>query len=220
MKWFKTIGIIIATVAAVIVCVLIYAQAAYGPHQIIQHHAITITLPFAPANEATNLIPMGETIEHPFAGGHPGIDFQWDHTVPLIAVAGGTITSINNSEDKGEPVLYLTLKSGGYAVNYKELEKVADGIANGTKVMQGDVIGYPHCHTQDGHIGCQVHWEFAYASFLPKLSGAPDRLCPLTYFDASSRARIDAIWAAVPATDRFKSGFPNICSNVYFGHDK
>lgn len=199
-----------------------WGRLEYGPHPPLPHRRITITLPYTAANEVQHLIPMGETIEHAFPGGHPGIDFQWDHAVPLIAVADGTITSIRREKDLGEPVWYLTLQSGAYLASYKELEDYAPGLKVGTAVRQGDLIGTPHCHTgPDGHDGCQLHWEFAYASFLPAIAGLPDRLCPLMYFDPAARARIEAAWATVDVTrDKFKAQFPDICSNIYRDHDQ
>lgn len=200
---------------------IVWARLEYGPKPIIAHKRITITLPFTIQNEATHLIPMGETIEHPFPGGHPGIDFQWDHAVPLIAVADGKISKINRAEDLGEPVWDVTLKSGEYIATYKELETYAPSLKEGAKIKQGDLIGYPHCIKHEHETGCQVHWEFAYGSFfMPKFAGQPDRLCPVTYFDAPARARIEKIWANVPAQDQFKKDFPYICSNVYYNHDQ
>ncbi len=44
-----------------------------------------------------------------------------------------------------------------------------------------------------------------------------DRFCPLGYFDAESRARIDTIWDRT--NNRFKDQFPNICSGNYYGKE-
>lgn len=218
-KRLKVTGLVVAGLLIIIIGLVGWTKLEYGPHPPIAHKRVTITLPFTPENEATNLIPMGETIAHPFPGGHPGIDFQWDHSVPLIAVANGTVTGITKASDMGEPVTYLNLNVGEYQARYKELDKVADGIKTGSKVKQGDILAYPHCHTQDGHEHCQLHWEFAYSWPLVMVSG-PDRLCPLTYFDASALQRINKIWDSVPANDKFKQGFPYICSNVYHNHDQ
>ncbi len=219
MKWLKWIGLL---VAGLIICSVIWARLEYTAEPLFPHRRISITLPFSPENEAINLIPMGETIEHNFPGGHPGIDFQWNQPVPLIAVADGVITHISRADDKGEPVWYVTLQSGNYNATYKELEMYTSGLHKGSRLKQGDIIGYPHCHTQDGHTGCQVHWEFAYSSFfLPKFAGVPDRLCPMTYFDAAALKRINSIWDSISeTTDRFKKEFPNICSNVFANLDQ
>lgn len=160
---------------------------------------------------------MGETIAHPFPGGHPGIDFQWDYSAPLIAVANGKVTSITNASDMGEPVKYLELTIGQYVARYKELDKIRPGIQNGSVVKQGDVLAYPHCvDNQQGGTHCQLHWEWAYSWPLIMVNGPRDRLCPLTYFDPSALQRINTIWASVPSDDKFKSKFPYICSNVFY----
>jgi hypothetical protein len=193
----------------------------FTPHPLIAHHKIAITLPYSADNDATSMISMGETIAHNFPGGHPGIDFQWDHSVPLIAVTDSKVIGIKNSNDMGEPVVTLTLKSGEYLIVYQELEKVAAGISKGVAVTKGEVIGEPHCHNnvdQNGtsRTSCQTHWEFGYSRFSPGF----ERLCPLSYFDADARARIEALWASIPADNRFKQNAPQICSNIYANRDQ
>lgn len=160
------------------------------------------------------LLPLGEKEEfHP--DGHPGIDFKWDYAAPLIATFDGTISKIENGKDVGEPVLFVTLKNGEYHSVYKELDSVGPGIKEGSRVLQGDVVGYPHGNSDDdGHTGYQVHWEFGYNSF-PGFT----RLCPLTYFDPESLARINMLW------ERVKPGHLNptgqmICNGDYYGKDK
>lgn len=220
-RWLKWLLGILASLIIVIALLFAWSAVKYSNNPLIAHHKISITLPYTAQYEATNLIPMGETIAHNFYGGHPGIDFQWTKSVPLIAVADGTVSSITKADDMGEPVTYLTLSSGEYAIHYKELDAVASGIAVGSTVKQGNVIAYPHCHTNpDGRVGCQVHWEFAYDSFVPTVTFKVDRLCPLTYFTPDALTRINKLWDSVPANDQFKSKFPNICSNIYFGHDQ
>lgn len=217
MKWLLgSVGLIIGLALLWVG----WSRLEYGPNPPIAHHRISISLPYSPENEATHMIAMGETIAHPIKGGHPGIDFQWDHSVPLIAVSDGKITSIKKADDMGESVLYVSLKTGGYLITYKELEKTAEGIQKDSIVKQGQVIGYPHCtvHTdQNGNknTGCQVHWEFGYDTFPPS-----ERLCPLTYFDSDARNRIEKLWASVPDNDRFKQNAPNICSNIYANRDQ
>lgn len=220
-QWVWWILRIVGALLVVIALVQAWGHLEYGPHPIVPHHRITITLPYRSSDELLSMIPMGETIAHPIKGGHPGIDFQWDHAVPLIAVANGTITDISRASDMGEPVWYLTLRSESYAATYKEMDTVAPGLAKGSAVNQGDLIGTPHCSKPDGvSLHCQLHWEFAYASPLPTITGQVDRLCPLSYFDPEALARITAAWAAVPAIDQFKAKFPDICSNVYRNHDQ
>ncbi len=219
MKWYKWLSLASIVLVLLALGLSVWARVAYGKRQLVNHKRVTITLPFSVDNEANRLIPMGETIEHPNSpGGHPGLDFGWERSVPLIAVGDGTITAITDALDLGDPVKYVTLRMGEYAATYKELSSV--NVIKGQKVKQGELIGTPHCLDYGDHTGCQLHWEFSYASFLAHFSGAPDRLCPLTYFDSSALVRITAVWDIVPANDKFKKEFPHICSNVFYEHNE
>lgn len=44
------------------------------------------------------------------------------------------------------------------------------------------------------------------------------RLCPLTYFDADSLSRINAIWDRVGQT--YDGSFTDVCSGAYAGKDQ
>ena len=223
-KTKKVLLILAIPVALLLTAVGFFAWSwlEYGDHPIIAHKPITIILPFAPEDDAGSLIPMGETIAHPIPHGHPGIDFGWDHSVPIIAAADGVITKIQRAEDMGEPVWYITQKSGTYKITYKELDEYETGLAEGSKVKRGDRIGKPHgAQTNGGPLHFQIHWEFAYNSLLSGLAhNGMDRLCPLTYFDSDSLTRITRIWDSVPATDQFKAQFPDICSGDFHNHNQ
>ncbi len=222
-RWLKWVLGIIGTLALAVGAIFAWGEIRYGDDPLIPHQLVTITLPFPASDEATGIRALGEVEDvHPF--GHPGIDFQWEHPASLIAVGDGTITSISRAEDEGEPVWYLSLKLGEYLSTYKEIETYTPGLRKGSMVKEGDVLGTPHCidHVdQNGYTntGCQVHWEWAYASFVPMLTGKTDRLCPLTYFDTDARRRVDAIWAANVARGNDLPGFPDLCSGEYAGHD-
>lgn len=221
-RWLKWLLIILGIILVLSGLIWLWNKLEYfTPTPLIAHHKVSITLPYSSENEATNMISMGETIAHNFYGGHPGIDFQWDHSVPLIAVVDGKVTGIKNSDDMGEPVITLTMKVGEYQIVYQELEKVTQGITKGSMVAKGEVIGSPHCHVnvdQNGvsRTSCQTHWEFGYS----RLSPGFERLCPLTYFDLDARTRIEKLWASIPDNDRFKQNAPNICSNIYANRDQ
>src|SRR3990167_4561913 len=106
MRWLKWLGGIVGALALLVGVVFAWGALEYSDHPLIPHKRVTITLPFGAETEATGIRAMGEVEQyHPF--GHPGIDFQWEHSVPLIAVADGTITSISRAEDMGEPVWYV-----------------------------------------------------------------------------------------------------------------
>ena len=170
---------------------------------------ITISLPYRPENPVKSILPMGETIEHDArTGGHPGIDFQWSNSVPLIAVADGEITYAGNPKHK-ENEYAVNLRVGQYDVYYTELAKIEQGIEKGVKVKKGDVIAYPG-HFFEEHF--QTHWEFKFANKL--MSG---RLCPLTYFDENSLQRIIKEWdnGKHASTQKIGKEFPYICSGSY-----
>ena len=80
---------------------------------------ISVALPFASEDDAIGIAPVGETINHPVAG-HPGIDFGWEHKVPIRASADGVITDLPDS-GKGNGEIGLVLKSGQYFFEYGSL---------------------------------------------------------------------------------------------------
>ena len=215
-KWLKIIGLIVVVFILLVLGLSLFSWLRYGPVAIFGHKGISITLPYQNEHEPNMMLPLGEKEEvHP--EGHPGIDFQWDYAAPLIATFDGTITSITNEIDENEPVLYVMLKNGEYTSAYKELYSLGPGIQKGSRVSQGDIIGYPHCINftdGGGHIGCQLHWEFGYESFPGFI-----RLCPLTYFNTDALTRINVLW------ERVKLGHPNptgqmICNEDYYGKDE
>jgi hypothetical protein len=182
--------------------------AAWLPHE-----RIVLSLPFAPGDEPHGLVPMGETIDHPHAPqGHPGIDFQWDHSVPIIACAAGTVSSITWQPDHKS--WDLIVRTGVYEVRYKELEDYNRALRVGAAVAKGDLLGSP-CHPLDLPDGYsrhyQIHWELASACLWK------DRFCPLSYFDPESRRRIEVLWARTE--NKFKPHFPDICSGAYRGKE-
>lgn len=188
-KFFKIGGLIVAIFILLILGLSFFSWLRYSPVALFGHKSVSITLPYAAQNEPMTMLPLGEKEEvHP--DGHPGIDFKWDYPAPLIATFDGTITRIEKEKDMGEPVLYVTLKNGEYSSVYKELDSIGPGIKKGAHVSQGDIIGYPHGHSDGvGPVGYQLHWEFGYDSF-PGFT----RLCPLTYFNPEALARINTLW--------------------------
>ena len=175
---------------------------------------IEIAVPFSLDDPPRDLIPMGETIEHPkpkSPEGHPGIDFQWDHPAEILASHDGTITQIKKVEE--DKVFWeITLTNGFYSTVYKELGDFPSDIKLSAKVKKGDLIGHPYQPIlPDGSSNhYQLHWEFGYLF--------RDRLCPMTYFDEASKIAIEQIWDA--SINQFKKDFPYICSGDYFGKDK
>lgn len=221
MEWVKKIGIVLFIIIILTVGLAGYSWLKYEKHLFPTPKKITISLPFSKENEAQNLIPMGETINHPkpqVPKGHPGIDFAWNENVPIISVADGVVSDIRQ-QDHGWLVAVV---SGGYVSRYKELDSYNSELKVGQHVPKGGLIGYPnHPTSPDGgnsHYG--IHWEFAYNSsfeFLPWV----DRLCPMSYFDDDAKKRIETIWDQVPpdSNQNMKKIFLHICSGDYFGKD-
>lgn len=192
--------------------VLAVAFVLFWPVAWLPHRHIEIALPFSAENEATSLIPMGETIEHPKPAtpkGHPGIDFHWNAAVPLIASADGVVIDVKATDQGGDVTVRHNLF---YETRYKEMDNIQ--VKRWQKVKRGQTLGVPHCTVfEQGNTHCQLHWEFASTSL------ARDRFCPTNYFDADSRRRIEAIWATVKPDDNkgMKRDFPEICSGDYLG---
>lgn len=212
MNLIKIIGVVI------LVIVLFFAWRFYLRFlPIIPHENITISLPFAKEDDELIFInPMGETDHHTPPIGHPGLDFAWHHPAPLIAVAEGKITKIEEHPPGGhgetEKMYDVELVFGVYAIRYSEISP-APNIKVGTYLKKGDVIGRGGEYYEEP-LGLYygTHWEFDYDT--PVF----DRLCPLTYFDSDSLSRIQSIWDKVGQT--YNGQFPEVCSGFYQGRDE
>lgn len=192
---------------------------ALQPWVFLPHQHIEISLPFEPQDDSlTNIIPMGEKIEHNESNGnpngHPGIDFQWNKPTKIITVADGRVINIRKNQDN-QFILEQQLNMF-YRTVYQELNELDPSIRLFAKVKKGQLLGYTGVEPpkdggrpKKGDPSRQLHWDFISSSMFV------GRLCPLGYFDANSRARVEKIWANVPANDEFKSRYPEICSGVY-----
>jgi hypothetical protein len=211
MKVLKWLGVVVGLV------ILLLALFLFQPWAYLPHKHIEISLPFAPQYDSTvRIIPMGEKIEHNEANGnpngHPGIDFGFIGVTPIIASADGRIFAASKTEAGS---IDITTYSGFYKIEYKELNTIEPEIKRFAKVKKGQLLGYTgrkellqRAPTKEDGSG-QIHWELASSSLLI------DRLCPMGYFDAESKRRIEAIWASVPADSQFKKDYPDICSGVF-----
>ena len=198
---------------------LFAAWVVVRPEMYWPHEYIVIRVPYEFSDVPANMIPMGETVNHPkpqTPKGHPGIDFGWGegelHNV--ISSSDGKVSSIK--EGASHPGKWdVEAESGLYILRYKEMDDASPELRVGSSVKQGDLIGhvgrfcdesspYPHCWFN-------LHWELASMSFLR------DRFCPVPYFDANSRQSIEALWASVSpdANQGMKRLFPDICSGDY-----
>lgn len=208
MHWLKRIGLFFIG-ALVLLAIFILLRFVVPFLSSRSHDPITIILPFNDDN-LVFVNPMGEKVNHPDAPrGHPGIDFAWDHNVDIIASAAGKVSNIKPHQGFAKGSWDVEIVTGDYAVRYTELSDYA--VTQGSFVQQGQLVGHPYLSGQ-GKQSYAIHWEFDYNTFWT------DRLCPLNYFNADSRQRIDAIWVKVGNT--FNSQYPSLCSGDYLGKDK
>ena len=179
---------------------------------------ISVLLPFAAGNEPYGIMPMGETVHHSAPIGHPGIDFFWTKQPQLIASFDGIVQTLSRDgkDESGTGISYwmvdIVSDNGQFEANYGELIDYNTALSVGSKVKQGDYVGHPHNKGIGGKDDFMTHWSFQ-ASNDGELT-----LCPLTYLDATSLARINAIWANT-TTYADKTQFPKICNGVFDGLD-
>ena len=182
-------------------------------------------LPFTAAHEPAGVMPMGETIEHPppkSPEGHPGIDFQWDHQAPIIAVSDGKVVQITSNVHKETGIFNLSVSviTEEFIVNYTTLESIGKGLEVGSDVVVGQVIGYP-TPVQKGADWYMIHWDFGlYEKHAPitdpeglvtEYTVTP--LCPVPYFTEPERERVLRIWRH--AFYGAKEQFPELCNGSW-----
>ena len=101
---------------------------------------------------------LRDSFHAPRSGGrtHHAIDIAAPRGTPLVAATDGTITRMHWN-GLGGRTLYLTSADGRYDFYYAHLDSYAAGVAVGTRVRRGDVIGAvgstgnargPHLHLQ------------------------------------------------------------------------
>ena len=80
---------------------------------------------------------------HPVTGNfraHPAIDYRAPHGAQVVSVAAGTVEFAARSGASGN--LVRVRHAGGYETMYLHLSRFGPGIRPGTRVSQGQVIGY------------------------------------------------------------------------------
>jgi murein DD-endopeptidase MepM/ murein hydrolase activator NlpD len=84
---------------------------------------------------------------------HTGVDWTAPMGTPVVAAYGGTVTAIGPSGDDGNVIALA--HSGGRQTTYAHLQDFAPGLAVGTAVKPGDLLGFvgnsgrsdtPHLH--------------------------------------------------------------------------
>lgn len=173
---------------------------------VVPEERVVISLPFNKGTTPNTLIPMGETLEHPKPqnpNGHSGIDLLWYSDVgpeetDIIACADGEVVAIfNTGIGEGDDI---SIRSGGYLVQYGHMRRVNPELSVGDFVEQGDYLGK----------AANMHWAFGYYHDFEKRY--PEYLCPLTYIDEESREILEG----VPIMGKMEeAGFDEICSGDY-----
>ena len=84
---------------------------------------------------------------------HTGIDWATTPGTPILAAGNGVIEEVGR---KGQYGNYIRIRhANGYQTAYGHMQRFADGVAEGVKVRQGQIIGYvgstgmssgPHLH--------------------------------------------------------------------------
>jgi murein DD-endopeptidase MepM/ murein hydrolase activator NlpD len=97
---------------------------------------------------------------------HKGIDFAAAMGSPIRATANGTIIRRNYSSDFGN--IIEIRHTNGLTTRYGHMSRFASGFSVGSRVSQGDVIGYvgmtglatgPHVHYEVIRNGIQINPE-------------------------------------------------------------
>jgi murein DD-endopeptidase MepM/ murein hydrolase activator NlpD len=105
--------------------------------------------------------------KHPILGYskmHKGVDFAASTGTPIFAAGDGVIAILGNQRGYGN---YIRIKHNAqYATAYGHMSRFASGLRQGSKVRQGDVIGYvgstgmatgPHLHYEVLVDGTQIN---------------------------------------------------------------
>ena len=105
--------------------------------------------------------------KHPILGYskmHKGVDFAATTGTPIFAAGDGVIAILGNQNGYGN---YIRIKHNAqYATAYAHMSRFAKGLQQGSKVRQGDVIGYvgstgmatgPHLHYEVLVDGTQIN---------------------------------------------------------------
>jgi murein DD-endopeptidase MepM/ murein hydrolase activator NlpD len=87
---------------------------------------------------------------------HNGIDYAAATGTPIFAVADGTVTRA--TFDRGYGNVVDLRHSRGYATRYAHMSRFAAGVRSGSRVKQGDVIGY--VGSTGMSTGPHLHYEF------------------------------------------------------------
>lgn len=136
---------------------------------------------------------------------HLGTDFAAPTGTPIKAAADGVVQAATYTSANGN---YVKIKHNAtYTTGYLHMSKIASGIKSGTRVKQGQVIGYVgSTGLATGPHLCYRFWKNGTQVDALKVELPPEN--PITAENASSyekamlglRVRLDAIPVALPQT--------------------
>lgn len=105
--------------------------------------------------------------KHPILGYsrmHRGLDFAAPLGTPIMASGSGTVVCLGRKGDYGK---YIRLRhANGYATAYAHLHRYKKGIRRGSRITQGEIIGYvgntglstgPHLHYEVHYRGKKIN---------------------------------------------------------------
>ena len=87
---------------------------------------------------------------------HKGTDYAANRGTPIRATSDGRVTRASRYGSFGN--LVIIKHDGGFETKYAHLSKYANGIKKGSRVRQGDIIGY--VGSTGGATGPHLHYEF------------------------------------------------------------
>jgi len=99
---------------------------------------------------------------------HEAIDIMGERGTPIQAVVDGTIAKLFHSKPGGLTI-YEFDRADDFCYYYAHLDRYADGLQDGSRVLRGEIIGYtgstgnadpaaPHLHFEIHRLGPDKHW--------------------------------------------------------------
>ena len=135
---------------------------------------------------------------HPISGkwkAHKGVDYAAATGTPIRAVADATVDFAGNGNGYGNMVVLKHWSN--YSTAYAHMSRIAPGMRKGSKVSQGDVIGY--VGSTGWSTGAHLHYEFRVAN----VARDPNTLKGLTQAPLTSAEMARFKMAAAEMNHRF-----------------
>ncbi len=117
-------------------------------------------------------------------GAHEGVDIMADRGTPLVAVTAATVNRLSRTESGLGGINIWLERADGTEYYYAHMHSIADGLAEGGKVIAGQVIGTVG-NTGDARYGApHLHFEIRLAG-----SGPTDPYSHLVAVDPTARTQ-------------------------------